>query len=138
MSSVKRFAFRSGAGTRHYEVAGAGEGGHHAGERSGWSVLLPRPERELHEDQCHGPDLEGAEILLCRHELVFVYNPAETITTDNASIRARRRRDDRPSWLGWPERQRAMGAVTVVVIYERRTRPLKVLVVQSQQPVEAF
>jgi hypothetical protein len=44
-----------------------------------------------------------------------VNNPAETITTENASIMACRHRGDR-SWLGWRERQRAMGAVTVVQV----------------------
>ena len=82
--------------------------------------------------------MKGAEILSGRHQLVFVNNTAETITTENASIMAWRHRGDRPSWLRWRERQRAMGAVTVVVINESHTGPLKVLVVQSQQPVEAF
>ena len=30
--------------------------------------------------------VKGAEILLCRHQLVFVNNTAEAITTENASI----------------------------------------------------
>src|SRR5262249_24252623 len=62
----------------------------------------------------------------------------ETITAQNADIMAWRRRRNRPSWLRWRERQRAMGPVTVVVIVERHNDPLKGLLVQNQQAVETF
>ena len=82
--------------------------------------------------------MKGAKTLLCRHELVFVNDTAETITAQNASILVCRHRGNRPSWLRWPERQRAMGPVTVVVIDEPFSNSLQVLLVQNQQPVEAF
>src|SRR5262245_20698601 len=82
--------------------------------------------------------LKGAEILLRRHKPVLVNDTAETITAQNADIMAWRRRRNRPSWLRWRERQRAMGPVTVVVIVERHNDPLKVLLVQNQQAVETF
>jgi hypothetical protein len=56
--------------------------------------------------------LRGAETLLRSLQLVLVNDTAETITAQNASIVAWRRRGHRPSWLRWHERQRAMGPVT--------------------------
>src|SRR5262249_37875329 len=84
------------------------------------------------------PILKGAEILLRRHMLVLVNDTAETITAQNADIIACRRGGNRPSWLRWRERQRAMGPVTIVVIAEHRNDPLNVVVVQNQQAVATF
>jgi len=43
--------------------------------------------------------LKGAEILLRRHKLVLVNDTAETITAQNASVMAWRRRGNRPSYV---------------------------------------
>jgi hypothetical protein len=82
--------------------------------------------------------VKGAETLLRRHQLVLVNDTAEAITAQNASMMAWRYHGNWSSRRRWRERQRAMGPVTVVVIDERRNDPLKVLLVQNQQPVETF
>jgi hypothetical protein len=79
----------------------------------------------------------GAETL-SRRQIILVNHTTETIAAHNTSISAWRHRCSRPSWLRWRERQRSMRAVTIVVIDEGCTDPLKVLLVQNQQPVETL
>ena len=82
--------------------------------------------------------MKGAETLSRRHQLVLVNDTAEAITAQNASMLAWRFCGNWWSRLRWRERQRTMGPVTVVVIDERRNDPLKVWLVQNQQPVETL
>ena len=63
---------------------------------------------------------------------------AETITAQNTSVTGWRRNGSRPPWLRRCERQRSMWPVPVVVIDEHLKDPLKVLLVQNQEPVETF
>ena len=63
---------------------------------------------------------------------------AETITTQNTSVIGCRHNCSRPPWLRRRERQRSMGPVPVVVIDEHLKDPLKVLLVQNQEPVGTF
>ena len=63
---------------------------------------------------------------------------AETITAQNTSVIAGRHQRSWPSCLRWRERQRSMWPVTVVIIDEHIKNPLKVLLVQNQQPVETL
>jgi hypothetical protein len=67
-----------------------------------------------------------------------VNDTAETITAQITSVTACRPCGCRPSWLRRCERSRSMGPVTVVVIDEDGNDPLKVRLVQNQQPVETF
>jgi hypothetical protein len=67
-----------------------------------------------------------------------VNDTAETITTQNTSVTGCRHRCSRPPGLRWREQQRSMWPVPVVVIDEHLKGPLKVLLVQNQQPVETF
>ena len=73
----------------------------------------------------------------CR-QFVLVDEAAETIAAQNTSITACRHRRGWPSWLRWRERQRSMWPVPVVVIDEYVKDPLKVLLVQNQEPVETL
>jgi hypothetical protein len=50
---------------------------------------------------------------------VLVNDTTETIAAHNASVTGFQRRSSRPDCLGWPEGQRAMWPVPVVVIDER-------------------
>jgi hypothetical protein len=67
-----------------------------------------------------------------------VNDTAETITAQNTSVTECRHRCSRASWLWWRERQRSMWPVPVVVIDELVKDPLKMRLIQNQQPVETF
>ena len=63
---------------------------------------------------------------------------AETITAQNTNVTGCRRNGSRSPWLRPRERQCSMWPVPVVVIEEHLKDPLKVLLVQNQEPVETF
>jgi hypothetical protein len=67
-----------------------------------------------------------------------VNDTAETILTQKTSATGCRHCCSRPTGLRWRERQRSMWPVPVVVIAEHLKGPLKVLLVQNEQPVETF
>ena len=62
----------------------------------------------------------------------------ETITAQNTTVTGCRHNCSRLPWLRRRERQRSMGPVPVVVIDEDLKNPLKVLLVQDQQPIETL
>jgi hypothetical protein len=67
-----------------------------------------------------------------------VNDTGETVTTQNASVIACRRRFHRTSGLRRRERQRSMRSVPVVVIHEHLEDPLTVRLVQHEDPLETF
>jgi len=76
---------------------------------------------------CGNPDSCRADVL--------VNDTAETISAHNASFSGCRWRYGRRFCRRWREGQRAMQPVPVVVIDEPLKDPLKVLLVENQQPV---
>ena len=77
--------------------------------------------------------------------LQFVREIMSVRTGEPLSIGSRPEMDNRnekaveePSWLRGRERQRSMWPVPVVMVREDTEDPLKVRLVQSQQPVETF
>ena len=63
----------------------------------------------------------------------------ETVATlDTSPARRHRRRQRSPCGVGWIEGQRSMWPVAVVMLREDVKDPLKMLVVQDQQPVETL
>jgi len=81
--------------------------------------------------------LYGAKIPSCGWE-ILVNDAAETIAAQNAQIAASRYRRSWLARLRWRQQQRSMWPVPVVMIDEHMEDPLKVLLVQNQQPSEAF
>jgi hypothetical protein len=66
-----------------------------------------------------------------------VNHTAQSIATLDASLAPRRRRQ-RPCRAGRREGQRSMGPVAVVMRHEDIKDPIKMVVVQDQEPVETL
>lgn len=79
---------------------------------------------------CRNPGSRGADVL--------VNDSAETIPAHNASAAGCRRRCGRRLCRRWRQGQGAMWPVPVVVIDELFEDPLKVLLVENQQPAETL